>query len=75
MEIFTFAKEFADILQQDGTILPASNSIQQHIDEIWMEEVLDFCAESKHKIYDIDINLTKKGKNPFVVVIYKLLPK
>ena len=36
MEIFTFAKEFADILQQNGTILPASNSIQQHIDEIWM---------------------------------------
>ena len=75
MEIFTFAKEFADILQQNGTVLPASNSIQQHIDEIWMEEVLDFCAESNYKIYDIDINLTKKGKNPFVVVIYKLSPK
>ena len=74
MEILTFAKEFCDILQHDGRILSAGADIQAHIDEIWMEDVLEFCAESKHKIVDIDINLTKKDKNPFIVAIYKLKP-
>jgi len=75
MEILTFAKEFCDILQHDGRILTAGSDIQAHIDEIWMEDVLEFCTESDYKLVDIDINLTKKGKNPFIVAIYKLEPK
>jgi len=75
MEIITFAKEFYDMLQHDGKVLTAASSIQAHIDEIWMEDVLDFCVESNYKLVDIDVNLTKKDKNPFIVVIYKLEPK
>ena len=74
MDIITFAIDFCDILQHYVRILTASAVIQAHIDEIWMEDVLEFCAESKHKIVDIDINLTKKDKNPFIVAIYKLNP-
>ena len=75
MEIITFAKEFNDILQYDGNGLTASSDIAAHIDEIWMEEVLEFCVESDHVLADIDINVTNRHKNPFVVVVYKLKPK
>ena len=74
MEVITFAKEFCDILQHDGKILPATADIQAHIDEIWMEEALEFSVEANHKLIDVDVNVATKNKNPFVVAIFKFKP-
>jgi|TARA_R110000823_G_scaffold281739_4_gene399985 hypothetical protein len=75
MEIITFAKEFCDLLQHDGKILTAASDIRAHIDEIWMEDVLEFGAESNYKLVDIDINVSTYNKKPFVVALYKLKPR
>tara|TARA_R110002020_G_scaffold58750_5_gene160993 strand:- start:7755 stop:7997 length:243 start_codon:yes stop_codon:yes gene_type:complete len=76
MEVMTFAKQFCDILQANGKLLPASEDIRAHIDEIWMQDVLEFCAESNYTVVDIDINLSQgKDNNPLVVALYKLEPK
>lgn len=76
MEYMTFAKEFHDVLQSNGKVLTAATDIEAHLDEIWMGEVLEFCAESNYCIMDIDLNIThNKENNPFVVAIYKLEPR
>jgi hypothetical protein len=61
MEYMTFAKEFHDVLQSNGKVLTAATDIEAHLDEIWMGEVLEFCAESNYCI--------------IVVAIYKLEPR
>jgi hypothetical protein len=71
MEYMTFAKEFHDVLQSNGKVLTAATDIEAHLDEIWMGEVLEFCAESNYCIMDIDLNIT----HTFVVAIYKLEPR
>jgi hypothetical protein len=53
MEYMTFAKEFHDVLQSNGKVLTAATDIEAHLDEIWMGEVLEFCAESNYCIMDM----------------------
>tara|TARA_R110002110_G_scaffold85968_11_gene224323 strand:+ start:438 stop:680 length:243 start_codon:yes stop_codon:yes gene_type:complete len=64
MEILSFCKTFDE-----------TNDITEHLDVIWMSEVLDFCDKSNHKIVDIDVNMTSIGSKYSVLVIYKTQPE
>ena len=75
LEYMTFVKEFCDLLQTNGKVLTAGSDIQTHLEEIWMGDVLEFCAQHHYSLIDIDVNVShNKENNPLVVAIYKMQP-
>ena len=57
----TFCKVFNDVKE-----------ISDHVDDIWLMEVTDFCKEFGYNLHDVHISTVKLDKRVLVTAVYKV---
>ena len=61
MQLMTFCKVFNDVKE-----------ISDHVDDIWLMEVTDFCKEFGYNLHDVQLNVTRLLNATLVTALYKL---